>query len=76
MSGRRHAGIRVVIPPGSTCQPTRIICKLVRKEKLTNPPQLAEGEALATRILDMGQARVKFNGQVTFRLYNISFLHR
>ena len=62
MSGRRHSGVRVIIPPESTCEPTRITCKLVSKEKLMNPPQLAEGEALAARILDMGQAKVKFNG--------------
>ena len=64
MTSRRHSGVRITIPPGRTCQPTRIVCKLVRNEKLTNPPQLAEGEALASKILDMGQAKIKFNGLV------------
>lgn len=62
MNGSRHSGIRLIIPPGRATMPTRVICKLVKKEKLSHPPPLNEGEALATRILQMGSAGIKFSG--------------
>ena len=62
MTGRRHSGVRLIIPPGRVCEPTRVTCKLILKDKLVSPPPLAEGEALATRILDLGQPDVKFTG--------------
>ena len=65
MLGCRHSGMRIIIPPGKACQPTRVTCKLVRVEKLLNPPPLMEGEALASRILEMGPVGAKFLGYVT-----------
>jgi ankyrin len=64
MTGRRHSGIRLIIPPNSTSQPTRVTCKLVANDKLSFPPSLAEGESLANRVLDMGSTGVKFNSPV------------
>lgn len=64
MRGCRHSGIRIIIPPLKVNQPTRITCKLVRTDKLSHPPPLMEGEALASRVLLMGPACSKFNGFV------------
>jgi len=62
MRGLRHSGVRIIVPPGRTCEPTRVTCKLVRAEKVDNPPPLCEGEALASRILKMGPVGAKFTG--------------
>src|SRR6218665_1245225 len=62
MRGCRHSGIRIIIPPGRACMPTRVTCKLVKKEKLPQPPPLMEGEALASRVLVMGPSGAKFLG--------------
>lgn len=62
MRGTRHSGVKMVIPPGKASMPTRITCRMVKKEKLLHPPLLNEGEALANRILEMGPAGTKFLG--------------
>src|SRR6218665_1608528 len=64
MRGWRHSGVRIIIPPGKTCEPLRVTCKLVKKEKLAHPPPLMEGEALASRVLKMGPPGAKFEGYV------------
>ena len=64
MRGLRHSGVRIIVPPGRTCEPTRVTCKLVRADKLDNPPPLADAEALASRILKMGPVGAKFTGSV------------
>ena len=64
MRGCRHSGVRIIIPPGKACMPTRVTCKLVKKEKLTHPPPLMEGEALASRILEIGPTSAKFLGYI------------
>ena len=66
MRGCRHSGIRVIVPPGRACAPTRITCKLIKREKLSHPPPLNDGESLATRILKMGPVGATFSGLVTF----------
>ena len=62
MRGCRHSGIRVIVPPGRACAPTRITCKLIKREKLSHPPPLNDGESLATRILKMGPVGATFSG--------------
>jgi len=62
MRGTRHSGIRFVIPPGKAAMPTRILCRLIKKEKLLHPPVLNEGEGLANRIIEMGPQGTKFLG--------------
>jgi len=62
MRGCRHSGIRVIVPPGRACAPTRITCKLIKREKLSHPPPLNDGESLATRILKMGPVGALFAG--------------
>lgn len=69
MHGCRHSGVRIVVPPGRACAPTRITCKLVKMEKLACPPPLMEGEALASRVLEMGPVGAKFLG------YVIAYIH-
>ena len=62
MRGTRHSGVKMVIPPGKASMPTRITCRMIKKEKLLHPPLLNEGEALANRILEMGPPGTKFLG--------------
>ena len=62
MRGCRHSGVRLIIPPGKACMPTRVTCKLIKKEKVISVPPLMEGEALATRIIEMGPVGAKFLG--------------
>ena len=65
MRGCRHSGVRIIVPPGKASMPTRVTCKLVKREKLVYPPPLMEGEALASRILEMGPVGAQFLGFVT-----------
>jgi len=62
MRGCRHSGVRVIIPPRKAPMPMRITCRYLRKEKLIHPPPLMEGEACASRLLEVGPAGAKFLG--------------
>lgn len=64
MRGCRHSGVRIIVPPRKAPMPMRITCRYLRKDKLANPPPLVEGEALASRVLEMGPAGAKFLGPV------------
>ncbi|KAG8183122.1 hypothetical protein JTE90_024431 [Oedothorax gibbosus] len=64
MRGCRHSGVRVIIPPRKASMPMRITCRFLRREKLIHPPPLMEGEACASRILEMGPVGAKFLGPV------------
>jgi ankyrin len=74
MRGCRHSGIRIIVPPGRASMPTRVTCKLVRKEKLPLQPPLMEGEALASRVLIMGPAGAKFLGPVVLEVPHFASL--
>ena len=65
MIGRRHSGLRIVVPPIATAHPTRVQCKLVTKSKLASLPPLTETDSLAVRVLDFGQTRTKFDRLVS-----------
>ena len=67
LHGCRHSGVRIVIPPGRASAPTRVTCKLIKVDKLACPPPLMEGEALASRVLEMGPVGVSFLGYVLVR---------
>ena len=71
MRGCRHSGVRIIVPPGKASMPTRVTCKLVKREKLVYPPPLMEGEALASRILEMGPVGAQFLGFVTMFMTSI-----
>ncbi|XP_059586613.1 ankyrin-1 isoform X2 [Alligator mississippiensis] len=60
MRGSRHNGLRVIVPPRTCAAPTRITCRLVKPQKLTTPPPLAEEEGLASRIIALGPAGAQF----------------
>lgn len=64
MRGCRHSGVRVIVPPRKAAMPMRVTCRYLRRDKLTNPPPLMEGEALASRILELGPVGAKFLGYV------------
>uniref|UniRef100_A0A8C8BM08 Ankyrin-1 n=1 Tax=Otus sunia TaxID=257818 RepID=A0A8C8BM08_9STRI len=68
MRGSRHHGLRVVIPPRACAAPTRITCRLVKPQKLPAPPQLADGEALASRIIALGPAGAQFLSPVVVEI--------
>jgi len=62
MHGCRHSGVRVIIPPRRATMPTRITCRYLRQDRLIHPPMMMDGEALASRILELGPAGAKFLG--------------
>lgn len=62
MRGCRHSGVRVIVPPKSAAQPTRITCRYVKPLRIPNPPPLMEGEALVSRILELAPVAAKFLG--------------
>jgi len=64
MCGCRHSGVRFLIPPDRACMPTRITCKLVKKDRIANPPPLMDNEALACRIVQTAPVGTQFLGYV------------
>lgn len=74
MRGCRHSGVRVIIPPRKAQMPMRITCRYLKKEKLAHPPPLMEGEACASRILEMGPAGAKFLGPVIIEVPHFASL--
>ncbi|XP_076327360.1 uncharacterized protein LOC143234139 isoform X6 [Tachypleus tridentatus] len=74
MRGCRHSGVRVIIPPRKASMPMRITCRYLRKEKLAHPPPLMEGEACASRILEVGPVGAKFLGPVVIEVPHFTSL--
>ncbi|VDK48296.1 unnamed protein product [Anisakis simplex] len=74
MRGCRHSGVRIIIPPRKASQPMRITCRYLRKDKLAHPPPLSEGEALASRILEMAPHGAKFLGPVILEVPHFASL--
>ncbi|XP_037084032.1 ankyrin-3-like isoform X2 [Pollicipes pollicipes] len=74
MRGCRHSGVRVIVPPRKAAQPMRITCRYLKKDKLLHPPPLMEGEAIASRILEMGPAQAKFLGPVIIEVPHFAAL--
>ncbi|GAB6028396.1 hypothetical protein CHUAL_002561 [Chamberlinius hualienensis] len=74
MRGCRHSGVRVIIPPRKASMPTRITCRYLKKEKLLHPPPLMEGEACASRVLEMGPIGAKFLGPVIIEVPHFASL--
>ncbi|XP_049881586.1 ankyrin-2-like isoform X2 [Pectinophora gossypiella] len=64
MRGCRGGGVRVIVPPLSAQQPTRITCRYLKPSRINHMPPLMEGEALAARVLEMGPVAAKFLGPV------------
>uniref|UniRef100_A0A0K2T181 Putative LOC100642686 [Bombus terrestris] n=1 Tax=Lepeophtheirus salmonis TaxID=72036 RepID=A0A0K2T181_LEPSM len=74
MRGCRHSGVRVIIPPRKAPMPMRITCRYLRKDKLIHPPPLMEGEAIASRILELGPTGAKFLGPVIIEVPHFASL--
>ncbi|XP_078659165.1 uncharacterized protein LOC144904237 isoform X44 [Branchiostoma floridae x Branchiostoma belcheri] len=74
MRGCRQPGFRIIIPPRKATQPTRITCRLVKRHRLQTPPPLMEGEALASRVLEIGPAGTQFLGPVIIELPHFASL--
>uniref|UniRef100_A0A336MJP7 CSON002080 protein n=1 Tax=Culicoides sonorensis TaxID=179676 RepID=A0A336MJP7_CULSO len=74
MRGCRHSGVRVIVPPKSAAQPTRITCRYVKPQRISNPPPLMEGEALVSRILQLSPAAAKFLGPVIIEVPHFASL--
>jgi len=52
--------LRVIVPPGSLNSPTTITCRLIAKERLKRAPQVRQGQALASRIVEVTPSPLKF----------------
>nr|XP_022319720.1 ankyrin-2-like isoform X17 [Crassostrea virginica] len=74
MKGRRHSGIRIIIPPNRASMPTRVTCRLIKKDKLIHPIPIGEGEALAARIIEMGPVATKFLGRILIEIPHFASL--
>lgn len=74
MRGCRHSGIRIIVPARSAAQPTRITCRYVKPQRTLHPPQLMEGEALASRVLELGPVAAKFIGPVVMEVPHFASL--
>lgn len=74
MRGCRHSGVHVIVPPKSAQQPTRITCRYVKPQRTPNPPPLMEGEALVSRILELGPIGAKFLGPVILEVPHFASL--
>ena len=74
MRGCRHSGVRVIIPPSSAPQPMRITCRYLRRERLVHPPPLMEGEACASKIMEVGPAGARFLGPVLIEVPHFASL--
>lgn len=74
MQGSRYPGLRVVIPPRAATMPTRVTCRLLRRERLTHLPALNAAEGLATRIIELGPTNLKFNTPVLIEVPHFASL--
>ncbi|XP_065160043.1 ankyrin-3-like isoform X3 [Atheta coriaria] len=74
MRGCRHSGVRVIVPPRCAGSPTRITCRYIRPKRMPHPPPLMEGEALASRILELGPVGANFLGPVIIEVPHFASL--
>ncbi|KAG4078375.1 hypothetical protein HA402_013085 [Bradysia odoriphaga] len=74
MRGCRHSGIRIIVPARSAAQPTRVTCRYIKPQRTLHPPQLMEGEALASRVLELGPVAAKFLGPVVMEVPHFASL--
>ncbi|XP_066256212.1 ankyrin-3-like isoform X3 [Euwallacea similis] len=74
MRGCRHSGVRVIVPPRCAHAPTRVTCRYVRPHRAPHPPPLMEGEALASRLLELAPVGAKFLGPVIIEVPHFASL--
>ena len=51
-----------------------MVCRYLKKDKLIHPPPLMEGEAIASRVLELGPAGAKFLGPVIIEVPHFAAL--
>ena len=51
-----------------------LLCRYLKKDKLIHPPPLMEGEAIASRVLELGPAGAKFLGPVIIEVPHFASL--
>ena len=68
MTGHRHWGMRVIIPPAAVQQPTRINCRYQQLSSLPFPPPFMEREALASRVIEVPPAGETFRSPVLIEI--------
>ncbi|XP_030749087.1 ankyrin-3-like isoform X3 [Sitophilus oryzae] len=74
MRGCRHSGVRVIVPPRCAHAPTRVTCRYVRAHRAPHSPPLMEGEALASRLLELAPVGAKFLGPVIIEVPHFASL--
>ncbi|XP_046974225.1 ankyrin-3-like isoform X2 [Vanessa cardui] len=62
MKAKRRGGVRIIVPPAACAAPTRVTCRAAtrRAAAAAAPPPLMEGEALASRLLELQPQGAKF----------------
>ncbi|XP_050685077.1 uncharacterized protein LOC126979682 isoform X4 [Leptidea sinapis] len=61
MKAKRRGGVRVIVPAAACAAPTRLTCRAAtRRAPAAAPPPLMEGEALASRLLELQPQGAKF----------------
>jgi len=63
VSARRRHGLRIRVPPEAACMPTRMTCRIARRQRdgSRRQPQLSSGDGLATHVLEMGPVGEQFS---------------
>ncbi|XP_029115097.1 ankyrin-2 [Scleropages formosus] len=64
MKGCRHHGLRIIVPPRKCSAPTRVTCRLVKRQRLASMPPLVEGEGPAGRLVEVGPTGAQFLGKL------------
>lgn len=60
VEAQRRPDLRFLIPPNAVTSPTRIICRLLRPDRVSQLPHLNDGEAFACRIMEMSPSNLHF----------------
>uniref|UniRef100_A0A5K3F636 ANK_REP_REGION domain-containing protein n=1 Tax=Mesocestoides corti TaxID=53468 RepID=A0A5K3F636_MESCO len=64
VEAQRRPDLRFLIPPHAISSPTRIICRLLRPDRVSRLPHLNDGDAFACRIIEMSPSNVRFDGPI------------
>uniref|UniRef100_A0A8C9WAC4 Ankyrin 2 n=1 Tax=Scleropages formosus TaxID=113540 RepID=A0A8C9WAC4_SCLFO len=74
MKGCRHHGLRIIVPPRKCSAPTRVTCRLVKRQRLASMPPLVEGEGPAGRLVEVGPTGAQFLGPVLLEIPHFAAL--
>ncbi|KAH9280106.1 Ankyrin-2 [Echinococcus granulosus] len=64
VEAQRRPNLRFLIPPHAISSPTRIICRLLRPDRVSRLPHLNDGDAFACRIIEMSPSSVRLDGPI------------